>query len=115
MKILVAVDGSAYSLKAIEFVASRQTLIESKPDVQVLNVRWRLPAYPARIVGMPTVREYYADEAEEVLTPARRRLQKTGLNPTARFTVGPRPVKSAPQRTRTTLTWLCSVRMAIPH
>jgi nucleotide-binding universal stress UspA family protein len=88
MKILIAVDGSDYSRMAIEFIASRRTLLESNPDVQVLNVRWPLPASPARIVGMAIVREYYADEAEKALRPARKRLQKAGFSPTVRFAVG---------------------------
>ena len=73
---------------AIEFIASRETLIQANPDVQLITVRWPLPANPARIVGMPTVREYYADEAEKVLLPARRRLRKAGLNATPRFVIG---------------------------
>jgi nucleotide-binding universal stress UspA family protein len=89
MKILIAVDGSNFSRMAIEFIASRESLIRSNPDIEVLNVRWPLPAHPARIVGMPVVREYYADEADKILGPARRRLQKAGLNPTVRFAVGP--------------------------
>lgn len=88
MKILVAVDGSDYSRMAIQFIASRKTLIKSNPDIQVLTVRWPLPANPARIVGMAIVREYYADEAETALRPARRRLLKAGLHPTVRFTIG---------------------------
>jgi len=88
MKILVAVDGSDYSRMAIEFIAARETLIKSSPDVQVLNVQWPLPASPARIVGMAVVRDYYARDAEQVLRPARRRLQKAGLRPNVRFIVG---------------------------
>lgn len=88
MKILIAVDGSDYSRLAIEFIASRATLIESNPSIQVLNVQWPLPPHPARIVGMGVVREYYADEAEEALGPARRRLLKAGLSPKVRFIVG---------------------------
>ena len=88
MKILLAVDGSDYSRKAIEFVASRETLIQSNPDVLVLNVRWPLRASPARIVGMAVVREYYEEEAERALRPARRRLLKAGLRATVRFVVG---------------------------
>jgi nucleotide-binding universal stress UspA family protein len=88
MKILVAVDGSDCSRRAIEFVASRKTLIKSHPKVQVINVRWPLPAHPARIVGMANVREYYADEAERALSLARRRLKKAGLTPLARYMVG---------------------------
>jgi nucleotide-binding universal stress UspA family protein len=89
MKILIAVDGSNFSRMAIEFIASRDTLIRSNPDIEVLNVRWPLPAHPARIVGLPVVREYYEDEADKILRPARKRLQKAGLNPTVRFAVGP--------------------------
>jgi nucleotide-binding universal stress UspA family protein len=93
MKILIAVDGSNFSRMAIEFIASRETLIRSNPDIQVLNVRWPLPAHPARIVGLPVVREYYGDEADKILRPARKRLQKAGLNPTVRFAVGPAPTE----------------------
>lgn len=88
MKILAAVDGSDCSRRAIEFVASRKTLITSNPDVQVLNVRWPLHAHPARIVGMANVREYYADEAEQVLSPARKHLEKAGVTPVVRHAVG---------------------------
>lgn len=88
MKILIAVDGSSYSRMAIEFLASRKTLMRSKPDVQVLNVQWSLPPHPARIVGMSVVRDYYADEAEKALGPARSRLQRAGLSALVRHTVG---------------------------
>ncbi len=88
MKILVAVDGSDYSRMATEFIASRKTLIKSNPYVQVLNVQWPLPPHPARVVGKAVVREYYAGEAEKALKPARTRLQKAGLTPFVRYTVG---------------------------
>ena len=88
MKILVAVDGSDYSRMAIEFIASRKTLNKSNPNIQVLNVQWPLPPHPARVVGMAVAREYYRDEAEKALKPARKRLQKAGLTPLVRYTVG---------------------------
>lgn len=88
MKILVAVDGSSYSRMAIEFVASRRTLIESNPDLEVLHVRLPLPAIRAQGVGRELARSYYAEEAEKVLKPARVRLQKAGLSPKVRFVIG---------------------------
>lgn len=88
MKILIAVDGSAYSRMALDFVASRKTLLGSKPEVEVINVQWELPTHPARIVGMTRVRDYYAEEAEQALKPARARLHKAGLTPNVRFIVG---------------------------
>ncbi len=88
MKILAAVDGSEFTRNAIEFLASRQTLINSGLDLQILNVQLRLPARPARIVGKEVVRAYYADEAEKILKPVRSRLDKAGLRPTVRYAVG---------------------------
>lgn len=88
MKILIAVDGSDYSRRAIEFVASRQRLIGSSPEIEVLNVQLPLHANPARVVGKEVVRSYYAEEAEKILKPARARLQRAGLRPVVRYAVG---------------------------
>ncbi|MDQ3189569.1 MAG: universal stress protein [Pseudomonadota bacterium] len=88
MKILVAVDGSSYSRMAIDFVASRKTLLKSKSDIQVLNVQSPLPANPARVLGNQVVRKYYAEEAEAILKPVRDRFQKAGLNAIVRYVVG---------------------------
>lgn len=88
MKILLPVDGSAYSRYAIDFVASRSTLVGTDPDVDVLNVQLALPGRAARVVGKQTVTSYYTEEAEKALKPARTRLEKAGLKPTLRYTVG---------------------------
>jgi len=88
MKILVGIDGSDYSRMAIEFVASRRTLIKLRPDVEVLHVQTPLPANPARVVGTKAVQSYYADAAEKVLKPARLRLHKAGFSPAVRYVVG---------------------------
>ena len=88
MKILIAVDGSDYSHRAIDFIAARHALIASNPDIDVLNVQLPLPASPARAVGKKLVHAYYAQEAEKILKPARARLQKAGLRPVVRYAVG---------------------------
>lgn len=88
MKILVPVDGSDCSRGAVEFIASRQTLIDSHASIHVLHVRMPLPAIRAQGVGREAARSYYAAEAEKVLKPALARLQKAGLNPTVRYVAG---------------------------
>ena len=88
MKILIAVDGSDYSSRAIDFVASRQALIGTTPEIEVLNVQLPLPANPARVVGKEVVRLYYAEEAEKILNRALARLEKAGLRPILRYRVG---------------------------
>jgi nucleotide-binding universal stress UspA family protein len=88
MRILVPVDGSKFSRTAVNFVASRSTLVGSNPDIEVLNVQLAIPTRATRVVGRDVVASYYTDEAEKALKPARARLQKAGLEPVVRFTVG---------------------------
>src|SRR5512137_3169078 len=88
MKILVPVDGSKFSRTAIDFVASRSTLLGGNPEVEILNVQMAIPTRATRVVGRDVVSSYYSEEAEKALKPARTRLQKAGMAPSVRFAVG---------------------------
>jgi nucleotide-binding universal stress UspA family protein len=88
MRILLPVDGSKYSRVALDFVASRSTLIGSEPQVEVLNVQLPVPVRATQLVGKAHVRSYYTEEAEKVLKPAQARLRKAGLAASARYVVG---------------------------
>src|SRR5512138_3813854 len=88
MKILIPVDGSKFSRTAVDFVASRSTLVGSDPDVEVLNVQMAIPTRATRVVGRDVVSSYYEEEAEKALKPARTRLQKARMKPTVRFVIG---------------------------
>jgi nucleotide-binding universal stress UspA family protein len=88
MKILIPVDGSKFSRTAVDFVASRSTLVGDNPEVEVLNVQMAIPSRATRVVGSDVVASYYTEEAEKALKPARTRLQKAGMKPTVRFAVG---------------------------
>ncbi len=48
MRILIPVDGSSDGKSAIAFVASRTTLIQQQPDVELLNVQYPVSAVRAR-------------------------------------------------------------------
>jgi nucleotide-binding universal stress UspA family protein len=88
MRILVPVDGSENSLHAVEFIASRSTLLGSKPEIEVLNVQLPLPARACRLVGQDSLTRYYEDEAEKVFEPARRVLSKVGFQANESYIVG---------------------------
>lgn len=88
MRILVAVDGSKFSRAAVEFVASRSSLIGVDPEVHLLNVQLPIPAHAARAVGKESVTTYTREEAEKVLKPAQSRLDKAGFAVVDYFTVG---------------------------
>ena len=88
MKILLPVDGSAYSRAAVEFVASRSTLIGTEPQVDVVNVQFAVPVRAARVVGKSALTEYYSDESDKVLKPTLRRLAKAGLKASGHYLIG---------------------------
>lgn len=88
MKILLPIDGSKHSSAAVEFIASRTTLIGSDPHVDVLNVQLNVPARAARAVGKELVRAYHEEESDKVLKPALLQLAKAGIEAAAHPRVG---------------------------
>jgi nucleotide-binding universal stress UspA family protein len=88
MKILVPVDGSSYSRAAIEFIASRATLIGASPDVQLLNVQLEVPVRAARLIGKEAVAAYYDEESKKALKGALSLLKRAGLQAGAGYAIG---------------------------
>ena len=66
MRILVPVDGSENSLNALRFIAQRQTLLASRPEIVVMTVQEPLPARACRLVGTDALERYYKDEADKI-------------------------------------------------
>jgi len=79
MRILVPLDGSEYSKRALAFLASRSTLIGAEPEVHVLNVQPMIARMAAARLGRELTRRIYQTEAETVLEPARKALAKAGI------------------------------------
>ncbi len=88
MKILVAIDGSAFSLAAVDFIASRRTLLGAAPDLELFNVQAPIPAHAARAVGKKALAAYFRDEADQALHPARARLKRAGIFARSEYRVG---------------------------
>ena len=88
MRILLPIDGSIYSKAALDFIASRSTLIESLPDVELLNVQYPVSARVARGVGRELVQHYHETEANKVIKPAVATLKRAGLRARVKSVVG---------------------------
>jgi len=88
MRILMPVDGSSFSKSAVAFVASRATLMKSQPDVELLNVQYRVPVRAARALGKEMVDSYHQSEANRVLKPALATFKRADLKASARYVVG---------------------------
>jgi nucleotide-binding universal stress UspA family protein len=80
MRILVPLDGSEYSKRAVTFLASRSTLIGAVPEVHLLNVQPMIPRQAAAELGRAMTQRIYRGEAEAVLEPARKALARAGID-----------------------------------
>jgi nucleotide-binding universal stress UspA family protein len=88
MKILLAADGSTYTKKALAFLVTHEALTSDDAQVVVVNVQPTVPPRVKSMVGANAVHEYHAEEAQKVLRPIEKFLQRHDLNFTTRWVAG---------------------------
>jgi nucleotide-binding universal stress UspA family protein len=86
MKILVAVDGSKPSLKAVQLLIEHCDWYRERPEVELVTVHLPVP----KVARLPKgqLEEYYAEEGAGRLAAARKRLDAAGIRYQARALVG---------------------------
>ncbi|HYU70578.1 MAG TPA: universal stress protein [Burkholderiales bacterium] len=91
MKILLAVDGSKHSLKAVKCLIEHADWYREKPGVELVNVHLPVPKLRGMgvVVGASQVRRYYDREARAALSKARKLLDAAGIKYSAHVLVGP--------------------------
>ena len=89
MKILLAVDGSAYTKKMLAYLATHQDLFTAGNDYTVFTVRPVLPARAVSVAGKDLVDSYHLDEAERVLAPVSKFLLRHGIDAKTSWKAGP--------------------------
>jgi nucleotide-binding universal stress UspA family protein len=80
MKILLAVDGSAYTKKMLAYLVTHQELLAPTNSYALLTVQAQLPAHARRVVGKEATDNWYREESEKVLGPATQFLLRHGIN-----------------------------------
>jgi nucleotide-binding universal stress UspA family protein len=88
MKIIVAVDGSKYSKKAIAYLTANREMLGQDQAVMLLNVQPALPAHVTRFLDADTVNTYYAGEARKALASVEKLLKQQGISFTSKTVVG---------------------------
>lgn len=88
MKILLAVDGSTYTKKMLAYLTTHEELLNARHSVSLITVQPQLPARARSIVGKDVVQGYQAEEAEKVLAPVAKFLQRHGVNAKSEWKVG---------------------------
>lgn len=89
MKILLAVDGSEYTRKMLDYVTSHSALFDASHEYTLLNAQSPLPPHARSAVGASVAQEYHQDEAQKVLEPALAALKAKGLRGTSAWKAGP--------------------------
>jgi nucleotide-binding universal stress UspA family protein len=87
MRILVAVDGSKPSLKAIQTLVDHCDWYRETPTVELLTVH--LPVPKVGHLNKAQLERYYQEEGEGMLAPAKKKLDAAGIAYQAAVLVGP--------------------------
>lgn len=88
MKILLAVDGSEYTKKMLDYVLSNRALFDASHTYTVFNAQPALPPHARSALGSSVVHEYHEDESKKVLEPAMAALAAQGLKANSSYKVG---------------------------
>ena len=88
MKILLAVDGSAYTKKMLAYLATHEELLGATHEFTVLTVQPALPPRARAALGKEVVDNYHAEEAEKVLAPVCKFLARHGVDARRSVKVG---------------------------
>jgi nucleotide-binding universal stress UspA family protein len=79
MKILVAVDGSATTKRALAYLAAHDEWLGAHHRYTLITVVPAVPPRAAAVLEKSVLAEYYAEEAEKVFKPLRSFFTKQGL------------------------------------
>ena len=88
MKILIAVDGSAYTKRMLAYLAAHDEWFGPKHSYTVIHGVLAVPHRAAAFVGQNVVREFYESDAELVFRPIRAFFAQQGLEASFVHTVG---------------------------
>jgi nucleotide-binding universal stress UspA family protein len=80
MKILIAVDGSAHTQKAIDYLAKNRAMFIDGNELVVVHVCIGVPGHVTRHLSKEIVRDYYVEETAKVLDPVKAALASAGIS-----------------------------------
>jgi nucleotide-binding universal stress UspA family protein len=81
MKILLAVDGSAYTKKMLAYLTTHLEVFNANNEFTLFTVQMPLPPRARAAVGAEVANSYYAEEAEKVTAPVVKFLKRHGIEP----------------------------------
>ena len=89
MKILLAVDGSAYTQKMLAYLTSHQEMLGTGHEYTIITVQPLLPPRARAALGKEVVDQYYDEESTKILQPVQDFLKARGVEAQSVSKVGP--------------------------
>ena len=87
--LLIPVDGSEYSARAVEYAACRSKSNTEPTRLHLLNVQPPIVTVNVKLfVSEESLEEYYRDEGTKAIVPATALLKAKGLDSTAHIGIG---------------------------
>ena len=88
MKILLAVDGSAYTKKMLAYLATHNGMFGADNAYTLITVQAPLPPRARAAVGAAAVNEYYEEESAKVTGSVLKLLKRSGIEAKTLHKVG---------------------------
>ena len=89
LKLLLPIDGSDYSTRAIDYAIARARATRDGAHVHLINVQPQIATPHVKLlVSQDSLDDYYRDESAAVFAPALKKLQDANLPATVHSRVG---------------------------
>jgi nucleotide-binding universal stress UspA family protein len=88
IKVLVAVDGSDYTNRMLDFLVRNIGIIPKQPEFTVLHAVPKASAHALSVLDRLVLKHYYQDEATRVFRPVRSRFRKIGVEAEFIYRIG---------------------------
>ena len=79
MKILVAVDGSSHTQKALDYLVAHRAMFVEGNELIMVHVCTGVPGHVARHLSREVMTDYYTEENAKVLEPVKAFFEKQGI------------------------------------
>ncbi|MBL8325408.1 MAG: universal stress protein [Rubrivivax sp.] len=89
MKILLAVDGSAYTKRMLAYLTAHDEWLGARHEYTLVHAVPAVPSRAAAVIDKAALKSYYADSAEQVFKPIRAFLARQGIQATWVSKAGP--------------------------
>ena len=89
MKILLPVDGSAFTRHMLAYLAAHDEWLVQGHALTVLHVASAVPPRAAKVLDTDTLRAYYQEQSDKVFKPVRAFFRQAGVEATFQARIGP--------------------------